>query len=434
MPASEDGTLNVPEAAFSVLNAIMGISVLSLPYAFNLVGILPGLIALLLIVGIMSHTGLLIGKSLRLAIRMPEHSLMPPKGRDFAFLAQAAFGEKGKSFTQFVTVAELWSALVTFMAFNIALSDLFGCTRNVFMVLSCTLAAACALLPMKIFSYLSMASSFAVFITGIAVCAVCARSLVPMAVRFVQNGGDAALPSVLIGSLWPQTFQHVGNLPRSLGIIVFCFAGHPCFPVIHGAVRDEKDWGRAINIAFFMGLVYYSAFGSAASLAFGEAVQPSVVQNLSAESARLWRYIAAVAIVIKVQLTAPLFLKTILVVVVPPMPVKANSCEGAVWKIFCQFPLMLLLSAFSGTVALTFADDVAALASLAGSLLVMVTSVLFPILVFMRLSELLGERQRRCEHLMHGLMIGLGTLMAVAGTAQAVLDLWGSQRGTASTT
>lgn len=200
---------------------------------------------------------------------------------------------------------------------------------------------------------------------------------------------------------------------------------------MHECLRQRNDWSRAINLAFFLSLLYYSSFGCAGSLAFGDAVRPSVVQNMKTEpSAHLWRYVAAVAIMIKVQLTAPLLLNACIVSVWPPTAVsqgsvKQRTLEGAASEAMRRLPALMLLSILTGTVALVFAHKVAALASLTGSLLVMVTSVIFPVVVFQRLSRLLDEpmHPRRC--FLHGLLLVLGSLMAVAGTIQATHDLQG---------
>lgn len=421
---ASDDTLSLRETASSVLNAMVGISVLSLPYAFSLIGTVAGLVALLVVVGVMSHTALLIGRALELTARIPELASIPPKARDFAFLAHAAFGEKGRTFIGLVTGAELWFALVTFMAFNVAnLELLFPTTsRTAAMACSSGVAAISTLVPMRAYSQMSMVSSLAVLVMGLAVIATCATSLW----HKLNSAPDIATIEVsqLFGSLWAEFASHAGNLPRSLGIIIFCFAGHPCFPVMHESLRERKDWDRVVNIAFFISLLYYSGFGCAGSLAFGHNVKPSVAENLMTEpSAELWRYIAATSIVIKVQLTAPLFLKTILVALWPPPSEKDLSVERTGSKNVQWAVALIVLSAMTGTIALVFADKVAVLASLAGSLLVMVTSVLFPILVFQRLSNLLNEQRHLRQRFMHFLMLALGVLMAVIGTLQAVNDL-----------
>jgi len=296
-------------------------------------------------------------------------------------------------------------------------------------VLSCGFAAIGSLLPMRAFSYVSMISSFAALVTGVAVIAACATNLFntlgSMDAVAVHGGGLAEL----VGPILAETASHASNFPRSLGIIIFCFAGHPCFPIMHECLREKKDWGRTINIAFILSLMYYSGLGCTGSLAFGHATKPSIIQNmkdLPEPSAQLWRGLAAVAIMIKVQLTAPLLLNTILVAVFPPAPVKRKSVEGAALDNLKRTPALILLCALTGTVALAFADNVAALASLTGSLLVMVTSVVFPILVFRKLARSQGEQQQRKERLTHGLILALAGMMALAGTIQAANDLRGT--------
>jgi amino acid permease len=413
-----------------MLNAMVGISVLSLPYAFSLIGTCAGLLALVFVVAVMAHTGFLIGSALELTTRIPELASTPPKSRDFAFLAYAAFGEKGRSLIGLVTGLELWFALVTFMAFNIGNSELLfpGSSRMVTMAFSSALAAATALLPMKVFSQMSMVSSLAVVVMGIAVIAACAASLYSnlqseqvLAIGSTEDLSEAG------SHWWRGTMANAWNLPRSLGIIIFCFAGHPCFAVMHECLRERQEWGRAVNIAFFLSFLYYAGFGCAGSLAFGQSVQPSVVQNLKDEPhAHLCRYIAAAAIVIKVQLTAPLFLNIIRVAIWPQPSPKQDSVEDTFFGGLRHITGLLLMSTMTGAAALVFADKVAALASLAGSLLVMVTSVIFPIIVFQKLSSNLNEPTSWRVRSIHCLLVALGVLMAVVGTIQAAHDLHSS--------
>lgn len=427
LDGSDSDALSSHDAALGLINAMIGLSVLSLPYAFHLIGNSLGLLTLSLIVSLMAHTGGLIGAALRLAARIPELAAVPPGHRDFAFLAQAAFGEKGRSFVGIVTAFEVWFALVTFMAFNIVNSEFLvpQLDRSLCMALSCGLAVGAALLPARAFAYVSFASFLAVLATGVAVFAACMPSLLSM--DWSKGGArDAGRPDELHNGIWVSS-EWMVNLPRAIGIIVFCFAGHPCFPVVHESLRDRGDWSRAINNAFTASLVYYISFACTGSLAFGQNVQPSVVQNLATlpgPVADHWRRLAGLAILIKVQLTAPLLLNTIIVAVGPSQTGKQQGVQAASWEFVQRVVPLALLATFTGCIALAFAHNVAALASLTGSLLVMITSVLFPIVVYRRLSKMLGQRESFGRSLVHSALVALALLIAVTGTTQAANDLW----------
>merc|ERR1711963_1257478 len=59
------------------------------------------------------------------------------------------------------------------------------------------------------------------------------------------------------------------NIPRSVGIIVFCFAGHPCFPAISTRMSSPPSWNFCIDISFLCAAVYYGAFGYLGFIVFG---------------------------------------------------------------------------------------------------------------------------------------------------------------------
>jgi vesicular inhibitory amino acid transporter len=405
-------TLSLPEAIFGLLNAMVGLSVLSLPYAFSLVGISVGLPVLFVVIAIMRHTGLLVGRSLRLVANRPDLADVPAKCRDFAFLARAAFGEAGGSIIGIMTGIEVWCALIAFMAFETANSEFLfpSISRASSTALNCVLAAGCALLPMKVFTYVSLASSLAVLVTGVSVVVACAPALLATPVLPDNSEGIFDTSSV-----------HIWSLAKSIGIIVFCFAGHPCFPVMHECLSDKKDYSRVVNVSFFLSLVFYCAFGSIGSITFGRSVQQSVIQSLAdltGAHAAFWQYLAAVATFVKVQLTAPLLLNTILVAL---WPVPLTTEAGGNGKFLLRASLLLVLSVISGVIALRFADDVGVLASLTGNLLVMISSVLFPVLAFETLSYQNGERNTQ-RSILHAAIFGVGCLMAVGGTVLTVQD------------
>merc|ERR1712032_1577432 len=83
---------------------------------------------------------------------------------------------------------------------------------------------------------------------------------------------------------------------------------------------------------------------------------------------------------------------------------------------------LLGLTCFTALAAVASAHAVAVVASLAGSLLTMTTSVLFPALLHLVLSR---QERRLCtaEYMVHGSVLIFGIVMASLGTALALQDL-----------
>mmetsp|Transcript_1026 Transcript_1026/g.3194 ORF Transcript_1026/g.3194 Transcript_1026/m.3194 type:complete len:519 (+) Transcript_1026:61-1617(+) len=404
----ERDTLSTPEAVFNLANTVLGVGVLSVPYAFRLSGY-STLLLVLLTIAVTSRTAGFIGEALVLAARSPGAAAVPRKGRDFIFLAHVAFGPRGRAVIGAITSLEIWFALVTFMVMNGVNASLIwpglGCSPAI--IASCVLAALTVFVPMRFFSYLSLVSSL---------------SLAAAAVSMV--GAALTMPS------WANPYDHLGipallqlqNMPRSVGIIVFCFAGHPCFPVVHECMRDRGAWNSSVGITFLLAAAYYGGLGVFGYLVFGQDLAASFTMNLAQlQGTVLFRLASAVAFLVKIQLTAPLLMNAIIVSFWAPAVGAPEWPPGRVLA-------LAMLTVATGLTASAFSNDVAAVASLTGSLFTMTTSVIFPALVHLRLVELFGARERRLRaELPHLLVLAFGFVMAIAGTALTVRDLVGAR-------
>eukprot|EP00930_Biecheleria_cincta_P035693 TRINITY_DN24529_c0_g1_i3.p1 TRINITY_DN24529_c0_g1~~TRINITY_DN24529_c0_g1_i3.p1 ORF type:complete len:551 (-),score=59.66 TRINITY_DN24529_c0_g1_i3:70-1584(-) len=402
--SGDEHLLSLSESVFNLANTVIGVGVLSVPYAFRLCGYSCILITLLVIV-VAGQTGIFIGSALVLASRTPHAVGVPSKGRDFAFLAHICFGRKGRALIGAVTSLEIWFALVTFIVMsgtNITL--VFPeVSSSIALTVSCLLSVPMMFVPMRIFSYLSLVASLSLVIAGVAL--VCAA---------------------LTMQEWANPYNHLGhqalvqwaNVPRSVGIIVFCFAGHPCFPVVHESMKDRRDWRCSICISFFLAFLYYGGLGVFGYLVFGEFLEASVTNNIAyLPRARFFRHVSAIAFVVKIQLTAPFLLNAILVSFYAP---RAGESEWP-WK---RVLALLGLTAVTACTAMAFAKDVAVVAAFTGSLFTMTTSVLFPALAHLCLARRFeaDKEARRFQFLRHYLVLGFGVTMAISGTTLSVRD------------
>merc|ERR1719323_1952255 len=81
---------------------------------------------------------------------------------------------------------------------------------------------------------------------------------------------------------------NISNIPRSVGIIVFCFAGHPCFPAVRANMKNSVRWGSAVNYSFFLAFIFYASFGILGYIVFGADLHETVMQNLSSIEGVAW--------------------------------------------------------------------------------------------------------------------------------------------------
>jgi len=405
----EEGLINETQAISNLTNAVIGVGVLSIPWAFRLSGYI-SLVLILVTILVTSATAGFIGSALDLARKCPEAVTVPPQGRDFSFLAQIAFGGNGRMLIGAVTILEIWFALITFMVMNGVNAQLLwpSLGSSAAMLASCALMALNAFASMKTLSYLSLMSSAALF-----------------------SGSAAVIGAALTMPVWSNPYDHlggpalvqIGNVPRSIGIIVFCFAGHPCFPMVHQSMRNREQWLPCVGITFSLAFAYYGFIGTFGYLVFGEDLRASFTQNLNQlGNALVWRNLSACGFLIKIQLTSPMLLKAIMAAAWPPSESGPEWSLGRIAALWC-------LAGLTAFMAIGFADDVATVASLTGSLFTMTTSVIFPAAVhaqLMRRSHLDGhgaEKVLDARFIIHGLVLMFGFVMAISGTALAVVDI-----------
>lgn len=349
----EDGEdpdlMSVGESVFNLVNTMVGSGVLSVPYAFRLAGYaaLPLLCA---VVAVTAFTAALIGEALDLAAGLPGGKEVPRQDRDYAFLAHMAFGSLGRKVVAGIATLELWLAVVTLLVMNGVNAYLLFGAEPQSAIVACAIAAVMMVrIPMRAYAYISLVSLTMLF--GASCAFLC----------YLLQLQPWAYPPVGIPSTDP------GNVPRAVGIMLFCFAGHPCFPNVHEHMHETDRWNESVGVSFFLSIVYYGGLGMLSYSALGPELQPSFVMNIAERS--MWHGVVALLFLVKVQLTLPLLLRAILI------------STNLMWE---PKGVAVLIAVTAGSACL-FAKDMAALATLCGSLLVMMTSVLIPVVLYLRL-------------------------------------------------
>jgi len=257
-------------------------------------------------------------------------------------------------------------------------------------------------LPMRIYSYFSLVASIALALAGLAVVA-----------------------AALTMEEWANPYNHMGepalvqlqNIPRSIGIIVFCFAGHPCFPIVYECMKEPQYWRTSVYVTFCMAFMYYGGLGVFGYLVFGQDLQASVTQNVELlPQAWLFRQLAFFCFAVKIQCTAPLPLNAIMVALWRP--------EGPREWTPGRLLALIVLTSVTAITAVVFSKQVAVVAALTGSLFTMSTAVLFPAAIDLCLACRYEDRTFfSAQHLMHLLVLIFGVIIAVTGTYLSMLDL-----------
>jgi len=399
--AVSDGRLTSSQATFNLANILIGVGVLNVPFALKQSGYL-ALLLILLVILVTKTTGKWLGSSLDMIADDALVAQKPMTAWDYGCLAEVCVGPRFSSFINIVTVLEVWLALVAFMVLNGGNAAVIwpDAGRALTVPITGVVATLCIFVPPRVFACLSLV-------------ATCAMVVAAMAMVYVITAlDDWALPGL------DDVVVSFENIPRSVGIIIFCFAGHPCFPSVRASMQKPTKWGCSIDASFVLAFMYYVCFGLLGYIVFGDGLRQSVVQNLAhVHGAMLGRVIAAGCFLIKVQLTFPLLLNAVIVAVWPP------SSDGPIWPPL-RIALAMAVAAVTVLVAVALRDKVAVVASLTGSLLVTITSILFPAMVHWTLSRRYTEQAIPWSKLaQYMFVLCFGVVFAVLGTAMAVKDI-----------
>jgi len=382
------------ETIFNLANTMMGSGVLAVPYAFRLTSYW-AIPLLLLVVAVTAFTASLIGEALQMARHRGGLGVASGQ-RDFTFLAEVSCGQRGKYVVAVTTALELWVAVVTFLVMSGSnVQGLLG-VDEVHAVLVCTLLSSIMVfIPLRVYAYVSLASLVALLIASIA---------------FVAD--------LMMTPRWsfPEPKDpEIGDLFRAYGLFIFCFAGHPCFPALHEGMRHVRHWTGCVALSFIIAALYYVALGLAAFIVLGSEVHPVFTKDMRSG----WLGKLTVAFfAVKIQLTTPVLLRVVLV----SMQIWPEGM--ATRREFLQsFLPAAIVIFFTGASACFLAQKVAALASFAGALLVNLTSVVIPAVMYMRLTVASKTSSNEVKSVLCSFLIVFGLVTAVVGTYLAVVDM-----------
>ncbi|KAH7570098.1 hypothetical protein ACOSP7_018044 [Xanthoceras sorbifolium] len=247
---------------FNGLNALSGVGILSIPYAFSQGGWL-SLIILLLVAILCWYTGLLLRRC------MDAHSLI----KSYPDIGELAFGYKGRALVSIFMYLELYLVAVEFlilegdnleklfpnMGFKIASLKIGG--RQGFVLIT-----ALIILP-----------------------TTWLRSLGVLA--YVSAGG--VLASVILAAcvLWVGAVEGVGfhergmllnwgGMPTAISLITFCYCGHAIFPTLCNSMKDRSQFSKVLLFCFVTSTINYGSMAILGYLMYGEHLNSQVTLNL----------------------------------------------------------------------------------------------------------------------------------------------------------
>ncbi|KAI8839618.1 transmembrane amino acid transporter protein-domain-containing protein [Chytridium lagenaria] len=250
------------QSIFNTVNLLLGLGLLSLPYALRCGGWIPGLTILISTAFITSYTAYILSRCL---------SLRPGRLLDFADIGEQAFGPHARSIVSILFISELF---VTCVAFIILISDSLNALYPTFPMWGCRLVAfvACTgstfVRQLKYISYASLVGIAASF------------NLVVVVVL------DGVMKRERPGSLWEveetrMVPRHLGSISLAFGIVMAGFAGHAVLPNIYLDMKDKTRFPHVLAVSFSIALSLYTLVAVCGYAMFGEMTLEEVTMNLA---------------------------------------------------------------------------------------------------------------------------------------------------------
>ncbi|KAJ2723589.1 hypothetical protein GGI07_002544 [Coemansia sp. Benny D115] len=421
------GTNTVGEAAFNVLNSIIGSGIIGLPYAFYGSGMLTGIV-MLAVVGAVSQFA-----SYALVLTGKRTGAM-----HYSEVARVALGSTGYKALNVSVVVSLFGVVTTYLVIlgdiilGLRLTYLPGCqwaTRSAII----SLTAAVFILPLLFFRHSGPLAKFSV-VSVVALPAI--LMLIAIRAPLYSVGADTRYPVVLGGNVFP-----------ALGVLSFSFcSAHASFQNFLGLqTRSMRNWHTATTRATWAAVLICCVFAVVGLRSFGADVQANVFLNFPHTD--LWINIARLAFCLTLVLTFPLTFYPIRDTLVHWLGIHdAESLTAAVVRYVVTVAALVLVC-----ITAVWCTDLGLAYELVGAASATTISFIFPALIFLsrgtdfstkaalgdpaqRVPILLGsaetiaasvsDSQRRSS--MHmwvaaWLTLGFGVVVFVVGTANTLL-------------
>lgn len=258
------GSSTAPQTIFNSVNTLMGVAMLSLPFAFRITGWVVALVQLLLVAWVTSKTAKILGSILQKNKHL--HS--------YGDIAYAFGGSKFHAFATFTFTVDLLGALLSLvLIFADSFSILFPQVNSLVFKLCIVVITFCtSFLPLSTVSFISLVGviSSAAVLVCILICG------------FLSSTSPGSLISPAKTSIWPSSFS---DILLSLGLFMSPWGGHPVFPELYRDMRHPRKFNFCCNASFLFTFILDFAIGAAGYLMFGSNAKDSLTKNLMSNPA-----------------------------------------------------------------------------------------------------------------------------------------------------
>ncbi|KAL1200552.1 Amino acid transporter AVT1D [Cardamine amara subsp. amara] len=357
LPLPEANLCSFSQSVLNGTNVLCGLGLLTMPYAIKESGWL-GLIILLFFGVITCYTGVLMKRCLESS----------PGLQTYPDIGQAAFGITGRFIISILLYVELYAACVEYI---IMMSDnLSGLFPNI----SLSIASGISLDSPQIFAILT---------TILVLPTVWLKDL--SLLSYLSVGGVLASILLALCLFWVGVVDGIGfhttgrvfdlgNLPVTIGIFGFGYAGHSVFPNIYSSMKDPSKFPIVLVICFSFCTVLYIAVAICGYTMFGEAIESQFTLNMPKHflPSKIAVWTAVVTPMTKYALTiTPIVLS--LEELIPTTKIRSHGVSICFRTILVTSTLVVALSV----------PFFAIVAALIGSFLAMLVALIIPCLCYL---------------------------------------------------
>jgi len=248
------------QSCFNSVNVLMGIGLISFPFAFYLTGWLVGIIMLVFFALLTMHTAKILGKCMRI------NNLT-----NYSEIGYAAYGKKGYVFISLFFSFELFACSVSLIILIAdSLVALFpGLNGTMIKVLSFFLITP--LTYPKHLGALAWGSLIGIF-------AIANLATILFYDGFSKEDAPGSLITPAETYLLPVNLMRV---PLTIGILMAGFSGHSVFPTIYHDMREPRKFNKVVNISYGLTFLLYLLVAAAGYAMFGEKTLPEITQNIA---------------------------------------------------------------------------------------------------------------------------------------------------------
>ncbi|KNC96117.1 uncharacterized protein SPPG_08505 [Spizellomyces punctatus DAOM BR117] len=400
------------QTVFNAVNVLMGIGILSLPFAFRITGWVVGGILLTLCCLMTHHTARLLAKCLDYSSPLPQIkvpgeqlTLFPSFRRrptTYGDIGELAYGSRGRNFISVLFCVELMAACV---ALVILISDSITALFPEWHHVVVKSVAVGLIIPMTYPTSLRWASYGSLL--GVVALSNLMIIILYDGLTTVETPGSLIHPAVT--RIWPENWETV---PLAIGLIMAGFCGHSVFPNIYRDMTEPEKYNNMLNVSYVVATIMYIFIAACGYLMFGDFTMPEITQNLPQvpsynhilTSVTLW--LTAINPLTKFPLN------------VNPINVQIEHSLHAVFPTYVLYPLPILhrvlLRSFTSLLILIIAilfPTFHSIMSLMGSLFAFSVCVVFPGMCYLKLfGPLLGAKEWAMEMGVVAMGVGLGTI------------------------